>query len=47
MFYGIYETSWGKEIKMRGFHNKVNKFNKTGALMFDSFYHVTLKKSCF
>ena len=40
----------GKSDKMRGFpsilslfRNKFNKFNKTGARMLDSIYHMTLK----
>ena len=27
---------------MRDFRNEFNKFNKTGARMLDSFYHITL-----
>ena len=40
----------GKIDKMRGlpsilfiFHNEFNKFNKTGARMLDSIYHMTLR----
>ena len=43
-------NEFGKRDKMRGlpsilslFRNKFNKFNKTGARMLDSFYHITLK----
>ena len=43
MFYWFYETSWGKEIIFISSRNDLNKFNKTGAQMFDSIYHMTLK----
>ena len=33
----------GKPGILRDFHNKFNKFNKTGAQMLDSVYHMTLK----
>ena len=40
----------GKRDKMRGlpgilslFRNEINKFNKLGARMLDSYYHMTLK----
>ena len=45
----------GKRNQMRGFpsilslfRNELNKFNNTGALIIDSFYHMTFKifKSC-
>ena len=54
-FIWIYWMSSGKEIKMRGlssnlslFRNEFKKFNNTGALMLDSFYHMTLEilKNC-
>ena len=42
--------SWGEKDKMRGlpsilslFRNESNKFNKTGAQMLDSIYHMTLR----
>ena len=35
-----------KRDKMRGLHNKLNKFNNTGARMLDSIYHMTLKLLC-
>ena len=49
MFYWIYKTSWGKEIKCEAcrafylFRNEFNIFNNTGAQMLASIYHMTLK----
>ena len=50
MFYWIYQTSWGKEIKCEAcrafylfFRNEFNKFNNTIARMLDSIYHMALR----
>ena len=50
VFIELIKRGGKRRDKMRGlptilslFRNKFNKFNNTGAGMFDSFYHMTLK----
>ena len=49
MFYLIYQTSWGKEIKCetsRAFYhfcNELNKFNNTVARILDYMHYMSLK----